>query len=84
MALDKAVDGSWAISTHNLRREFVTGKGIRRRGVTTVALDNVDLTIAVGEVHGLLGPNGAGKTTLCKILSTVLLLDEPPPGRRRT
>jgi ABC-2 type transport system ATP-binding protein len=37
------------------------------------ALDNVDLAIEVGEVHGLLGPNGAGKTTLCKILSTVLM-----------
>ena len=73
MARKSAVDGTWAISTQNLRREFITGKGIRRRGVTTTALDNMDLAIAVGEIHGLLGPNGAGKTTLCKILSTVLL-----------
>lgn len=41
-----------------------------------VALSDVTLTVAPGEVFGLLGPNGSGKTTLFRILSTLV----PPPA----
>jgi ABC-2 type transport system ATP-binding protein len=55
-----------AVEVASLSRTF-SGKK------TTVALDNVDLSVEEGELFGLLGPNGAGKTTLIKILSTLLL-----------
>jgi ABC-type Na+ transport system ATPase subunit NatA len=59
-------------------------RGIRRvynvKPKAVVALDGVDLQVEPGEFFGLLGPNGAGKTTLIKILTTLLLPSEGPPG----
>ncbi|BBZ56879.1 MULTISPECIES: ATP-binding cassette domain-containing protein [Mycolicibacterium] len=35
------------------------------------AVDDLSLTVGVGETMGLLGPNGAGKTTLVRLLTTL-------------
>jgi ABC-type branched-subunit amino acid transport system ATPase component len=51
----------------------VSGLTKRYGGVTV--LDDVDMSIAAGEVRALLGENGAGKSTLIKILSGVVRSD---------
>ena len=54
-----------AIQIENLTKTF--GK--------TRALDGLNLTVEVGEVHGLLGPNGAGKSTTIRVLLGLLKAD---------
>ena len=46
--------------------------GLVKNFGSTRALDGLDLTVAVGEVHGFLGPNGAGKSTTIRILLGLL------------
>ncbi|MBO0826566.1 MAG: ABC transporter ATP-binding protein [Streptosporangiales bacterium] len=46
----------------------VRARGIGKSFGDVVALDNVDLDVMGGQVHGLVGPNGAGKTTLLGLL----------------
>lgn len=51
------------IETHDLRKVFRN-----RRGVTRVAVRDLDLSVPAGGVHGFLGPNGSGKTTTIRML----------------
>lgn len=67
----------------------VRARGISKSFGNVVALDQVDLDVAPGQIHGLIGTNGAGKTTLLGLLlglavadrGTLELLGEPV-GRR--
>ncbi|MEU8244162.1 ABC transporter ATP-binding protein [Actinoplanes missouriensis] len=48
--------------------DAIAVRGVRKVFGATVALDDVNLTVAEGEVHGFLGPNGAGKSTTIRAL----------------
>ncbi len=45
--------------------------GVTKRFGGVVAVNNVDLVVEPGEVHGLIGPNGSGKTTLLNMISGI-------------
>ena len=65
----------------------MTGKGIHIEGLSkrygegdtaVLALKEVNMTVAPGEVVGLIGPSGSGKSTLLKCLGAVI---DPTAGR---
>ena len=62
------------IETHGLRKQFRSRRGTR------VAVNNLDLAVPAGGVHGFLGPNGSGKTTTIRML---LGLARPTAGTMR-
>lgn len=66
---------------------MVEASGVGVRFGSTVALDDVGITVRPGESHALVGRNGAGKSTLVSVLTglhapdagTVLFDGEPAP-----
>ncbi len=76
--------GGLVIETTGLRKEFRT-----RRGRRVVAVQDLDLAVPAGGVHGFLGPNGSGKTTTIRMLlglasatsGSMALFGEPVPQR---
>jgi len=73
----------YVIATRRLRKVYRT----RRLG-TIVAVEDLDLAVPAGGVHGFLGPNGSGKTTTIRMLlglaaatrGEMTLFGEPVPS----
>jgi len=61
--------GEFAITTRGLRKTYRTRRGRQ------VAVDDLNLRVPVGGVHGFLGPNGSGKTTTIRMLLGLVRAD---------
>jgi len=70
-----------AIETRGLGKVYPRVSGLagipfrRSSAGGTVALDDINLSLAEGEIFALMGPNGAGKSTLLRVLCTLVLPD---------
>jgi ABC-type lipoprotein export system ATPase subunit len=67
---NEMTDSKFLVETQGLTRIYGNGEQIR-------ALDNVNLTIAHGELVAVMGPSGSGKSTLLNMLGA---LDRPTSG----
>lgn len=51
-------------------------RGVYKRFNDFVALEDINIDIKKGTIHGIIGENGAGKTTLLQMLAGVYTVDE--------
>ncbi len=59
---------------------LIEAEGVHVRFGDRVVLEQVDLAVEQGELHGIMGPNGAGKTTFFNVLTGRV---KPSRGRIR-
>ena len=61
--------------TPSADRDAIEIRKLTKRFGAVLALDELDMTVREGEVHGFLGPNGAGKSTTIRTLLGLVKAD---------
>ncbi|TQL69630.1 ABC-2 type transport system ATP-binding protein [Nocardioides albertanoniae] len=61
---------------HQEREPAVVVDGLRKTYGTKVAVEEISLSVAEGEIFGILGPNGAGKTTTVESIAGLRVGDK--------
>jgi branched-chain amino acid transport system ATP-binding protein/sulfate-transporting ATPase len=56
-------------------QRVLEARSLTRRFGGVVALDQLDLAVAAGEILGLIGPNGSGKTTFFNVITGIYAAD---------
>lgn len=54
-----------------MKNDILALKTLTKSFGTKVAVDELTLTVARGEIYGLIGPNGSGKTTTMKMIAGI-------------
>jgi ABC-type glutathione transport system ATPase component len=68
----------WAIELVHVTKKYRgTRQGLGRPATAITALEDVDMTVACGEIFGLVGGSGSGKTTLGRLM---VALENPDQG----
>jgi len=68
------VEGNMGVKIH--KDVIISINNVTKKYNKNLAIDNISLEIARGEIFGLVGPNGAGKSTLISMLATLIKPDK--------
>jgi len=73
VVVSNSAANAWATPDHAQQRggKMLEAKQILMQFGGLKALNNVDITIAQGSIHGLIGPNGSGKSTMMNVLTGI-------------
>ncbi|QWD87861.1 branched-chain amino acid ABC transporter ATP-binding protein/permease [Polynucleobacter paludilacus] len=70
---DSSVDFISAVGNKNTGAELLKVESVLMQFGGLKALNNVDLSIKRGTIHGLIGPNGSGKSTMMNVLTGIYI-----------